>query len=231
MGQMELADADLATIGAAIGDPTRARFVLSLLGGVPLAASELAARAGTSPSLTSSHLSKLLAAGLVTADKHGRQRLYSLASPEVAHSIEGLLAIAPHRAVNGLSDHIAGQALQRARTCYDHFAGRLGVGLADAFERDGVLLPTENGWELTDRGRDRLGELGIDAESIGGRRQLLRPCLDWTERRNHLAGSLGATIADRFFRLGWVKRTRDSRSITVTTLGKEQLLSQFAIDA
>jgi len=148
-----LADADLAAIGRALGDSHRARFILALLGGGELPAGELAARAGTSSSLTSAHLARLLESGLVTVETRGRQRYYKIASAQVAASIEALLTIAPQRAASSLRDATRGTSLQRARTCYDHLAGQLGVALADALERDRVLVPAAGGWDLTSVGR------------------------------------------------------------------------------
>src|SRR5262245_60970125 len=138
-----LADADLAAVGRALADPHRARFILALLGGQELAAGDLGARSGTSPSLTSSHLAKLLESGLVVASRRGRQRYYRLASEDIARAIEALLVISPRRSATGLSSVRRGQALQRARTCYDHLAGRLGVALVDAFEQDHIITTAD----------------------------------------------------------------------------------------
>lgn len=153
---MELADADLATVGRAIGDANRARFLLALLGGQELSAGELASRAGTSSSLASAHLTKLLDAGLITAVKQGRNRHYSLANPQVARCVEGLLTIAPHRPASGLTEVNAGQALRRARTCYDHLAGRLGVRVTHALIDTGALAPADSITHTRRRPGDRL---------------------------------------------------------------------------
>lgn len=225
-----LADADLAAVGRILGDTHRARFVLALLGGQELPAGELAARAGASSSLASAHLAKLLESGLITVRKRGRQRYYRLASREIAQAIEALLAIAPRQTVTGLTGVSRGKALQRARTCYDHLAGRLGVALADALEQQRVITPADSGWVLTSAGERRLGLLGLDVEGLhGGRRPLLRPCLDWTERRPHMAGMLGQALAGRLLDLGWVRRAAASRAVVITPLGERQLLAEFAI--
>src|SRR5512135_34674 len=144
-----LADADLSHVAALIGDPHRARFLLALLGGEELPAGELADRAGASSSLASSHLAKLLDGGLVAAERRGRNRYFRLASPRVAEVIEQLLALAPARTATGLREVRRGAALAQARTCYDHCAGRLGVGLTDALERQRVIRADEGGFELT----------------------------------------------------------------------------------
>jgi DNA-binding transcriptional ArsR family regulator len=194
-----LADADLASLGRTLGDTHRARFVLALLGGQELTAGELASRAGASSSLASAHLAKLLESGLITVRKRGRQRYYRLASRDIAQAIEALLAIAPQQTATGLTGVSRGKALQRARTCYDHVAGRLGA-------------------------------FGLDVDALhGGRRPLLRPCLDWTERRPHMAGQLGQALAGRLLDLGWVRRGAASRALVITPLGEQQLLAEFAI--
>ncbi len=225
-----LADADLALIGRMLSDQHRASFLLALLGGEDLPAGELASRSGASSSLASTHLAKLLDAGLVTATRHGRQRYYRLATPEVACAIEALLAIAPARPVNGLREFTRGDAIRRARTCYDHLAGRLGVALVDAFEERCLISANHSGWELTSRGEQQLGELGLDIPLLQHqRRPFMRPCLDWTERRPHLAGALGAAFATHCFELGWMRRVPESRAVRLTPAGEAELRDRFAI--
>jgi DNA-binding transcriptional ArsR family regulator len=225
-----LADADLAAVGRLLGDNHRARFVLALLGGQELPAGELASRAGASSSLASSHLAKLLESGLVSVQKRGRQRYYRLADSDIAQAIETLLAIAPRHSATGLTAVTRGRALKRARTCYDHLAGQLGVALADAFEQQQLIAASDSGWTLTSRGEHRLGTLGVDTSALHrGRRPLLRPCLDWTERRPHMGGKVGQALATRLFDLDWVRRTSASRAILVTTHGERQLLTEFTI--
>jgi DNA-binding transcriptional ArsR family regulator len=225
-----LADADLAAVGRALGDTNRARFVLALLGGPELSAGELASRAGTSSSLASAHLTTLLEAGLISVRQQGRQRCYRLASADIAQAIEALLAIAPPAEATGLTSVTRGKALQRARTCYDHLAGRLGVSLADAFEQRQLLTSSDSGWALTSQGERRLGALGLDASLLQrGRRPFLRPCLDWTERRPHIAGALGQSLASRFLDLAWVRRSPGSRALVITPAGEQQLLAEFGV--
>ncbi|HEY3952704.1 MAG TPA: metalloregulator ArsR/SmtB family transcription factor [Streptosporangiaceae bacterium] len=225
-----LADADLAAVGRALGDTHRARFVLMLLGGQELPAGDLSSRAGTSSSLASAHLAKLLESGLVTASRRGRQRYYRLASPDIAQAIEALLVISPHTSATGLSNVHRGKALQRARTCYDHVAGQLGVALADAFEQDHIIAAGDVGWTLTSRGEHRLGELGLDSGALHrGRRPLLLSCKDWTERRPHMAGLLGQVLASKLLDLNWVRRRPDSRALQITPLGEQRLLAEFAV--
>jgi DNA-binding transcriptional ArsR family regulator len=223
-------DADLTLIGRMLGDDHRAQFLLALIGGQELPAGELAARSGASSSLASAHLAKLLDAGLVSVARRGRQRHYRLAGPQVARAIEGLLAIAPARPARGLRDSSRGQAIRRARTCYDHLAGRLGVTLTDALERQRIIDPHQSGWDLTPRGERELEQLGLDVGALRAeRRAFVRPCLDWTERRPHLAGALGAALASRFFDLAWIRRLPGSRALRLTPQGEAELLERFAL--
>ncbi len=225
------ADPDLAAVGRVLGDTHRAAFVMALLGGQELPAGELASRARVSSSLASAHLTKLLKAGLVSVRREGRQRCYRIASPQVAEAIEGLMAIAPAQAVNSLREARQAEAIRQARTCYDHLAGRLGVAVTESLERLGALAPTDSGWELTPAGEERFAALGIDVADLRReRRPLVRSCLDWTERRPHLAGGLGAALADRLLARGWVRRLPDSRALTLTPAGRRGLRSRLAVE-
>lgn len=226
-----LADADLATIAALIGDRRRARILLALMGGQALPAHELAARASASSSLASSHLSKLLAGGLLTAQQRGRERHYRIAGPQVAQALEGLLAIAPTRPAKTLRESSRGQAIRHARTCYDHLAGELGVGLTEALEHQQLITAHNGSYTLTPSGEHQLQSLGIDTTAVHERRRAFaRQCLDWTVRRPHLAGALGAAIADRLLELRWLKRIPNTRALTITPNGTQQLLAQFALE-
>jgi hypothetical protein len=129
-----------------------------------------------------------------------------------------------------LSESSRGEAIRRARTCYDHLAGRLGVSLADALEEEQLLGPLDQGWTVTPAGERRLASLGVDLGALRERRRtLIRPCLDWTERRPHVAGALGAALAERFLELGWVRRLPGSRALGITPDGRRELLAQFAV--
>jgi DNA-binding transcriptional ArsR family regulator len=226
-----LADADLAKVAALIGDPHRAGFLLALAGGGECSAGELAQRTGASTSLASGHLAKLREGGLVEAERRGRNRYYRLAGADVARALEGLMAIAPARRAASLRESTRGEAIRRGRTCYDHFAGRLGVDLTQALEREHVLRATDDGWSLTPAGRDRLERLGLDIDGLErGRRTLIRPCVDWTERRPHLAGGLGAALAERILELGWVTRLPATRAVLVTTDGARHLRRAFGVE-
>ena len=225
------ADPDLAAIGRTLGDTHRAQFLLALLGGEELAAGELAMRSGASSSLASAHLTKLLGAGLVTARKSGRQRLYRIAGIEVAEALESLIAIAPPRPVSGLREVRRAEAIREARTCYDHLAGRLGVALTDALELSEAIVPSDSGWELTPSGERRLHGIGVDVAALRERRRaFIRSCVDWTEHRPHLAGALGAALSSRLFELEWVRRIPDTRAVELTSAGRRRLRSTFALD-
>jgi DNA-binding transcriptional ArsR family regulator len=218
-----------AATAALLGDPARANILTALMDGRALTAKELAYAAHVSPQTTSGHLGKLTDAGLLALQKQGRHHYYRLASPLVGQMLESVMAVAGP-APQCRSTWRGGEALRTARTCYDHLAGRLGVALADAFEQHQMITPADSGWLLTGAGERRLGAFGLDVGALhGGRRPLLRPCLDWTERRPHMAGSLGQALSGRLLDLGWVRRAAASRAIVITPLGEQQLLAEFAI--
>ena len=214
-----------------MGDPNRASMLLALLGGDELPAGELAARAGASSSLASAHLAKLTAGGLVVAERRGRNRYFRLADRGVADAIEAMLTIAPERRARSLRESNRGEAIRHARTCYDHLAGELGVALTDSLVHRGLIGAHSDGYPLTPTGDRRLRALGIDVDGLRGqRRALTRACLDWTERRPHLAGSLGAALATRLLELEWVRRRPDTRAVTVTDAGRRQLRARLEIN-
>ena len=223
-----IADADIAAPASLIGDATRATFLMALSQGQSLPASELARRARVTPSTASIQLAKLVEGGLLTVERNGRHRYYGLTDPNVATAIESLALIAPRRTASSLRQVRVGSDLQAARTCYDHLAGALGVALLDALQRQRLLTAE---LEPTRRGARRFGELGIDVDDLAGRRRpFAKRCLDWTERRHHLAGSLGAALAARCFELGWIERLPSSRAVLVTEKGRRGLFRELAID-
>lgn len=220
---MTTSSAQLAGFAGLLADETRAAFCLALLDGRAWTAGELARHASVAPSTATEHLHRLIAGGLLAEERQGRHRYVRLAGPEVATLIEdlsGFLAPVPTPA-RTLRAATASAALARGRTCYDHFAGRLGVALTDAMAARG-LLDAANGMALTGAGRDWLtGALGVDPVALrAGRRPLARGCLDWTERRPHLAGTAGARLCERAFDEGWVVRIGTGRAVRVTTPGR-----------
>jgi DNA-binding transcriptional ArsR family regulator len=220
-------NAALAEIAAMIGDPARAAMLAALMDGRALTAGELASVAGVTPQTASGHLARLVASGLLAMEKQGRHRYHRLATPAVAQAIEGLLALAaaPRRVATGPRD----AALREARTCYDHLAGRLGVALADALQARGMIELAPDGGAVTAAGEDFLAGLGV--ATVPGRRGRLfcRPCLDWSERRPHVAGVLGAALCRRCFDLGWVRRRAAGRAVEITPPGWRGLAETFGI--
>ncbi len=224
------ADADLAAT-AELMTTHRAPLLLALMAGRPLSASELAARARISPSLASSHLSKLLDGGLIAVTRHGRERHYRLADPHVADVLEAMLTLAPDRRASSLREATRGQQIRHARTCYDHLAGTLGVALTDALQKQCLLGPTENAYRVTPTGQRHLERLGLNVTELRRQRRLLaRPCLDWSERRPHLAGALGAALAERMLELEWVRRIPGGRALRITETGHRGLRHEFALN-
>jgi DNA-binding transcriptional ArsR family regulator len=224
------ADPRLAEIAALVGDPARANILAALTDGRALSASELAYCAGVSPQTTSGHLAKLTEAQLLRVEKQGRHRYYRLATARVGHMIEGIMTVAADAPQRLRPVSRADAEMRLARTCYDHLAGRLGVGLADALAERGYLLLTEDGGEVTEAGLEFLSCFGLDlAEARRRRRIYCRPCLDWTERRAHLAGAVGAALAARCFDLGWFKRQRDTRALKIMPAGRDGLAEIFGL--
>jgi DNA-binding transcriptional ArsR family regulator len=212
----------LAATAALIADPSRAAMLAELLHGRALASGELGRIAGVSAQSASMHLAQLVNGGFLAVKQQGRHRYYSLASAQVAHAIEALGVISisskyrPSR-----SDEV----FRYARTCYDHLAGELAVQLMEVFEKDSLLVPSgERDYELTRRGEHFLSRWNITVEALRqSRRCFARRCLDWTERRDHLAGSLGAAICEKFLVSGWITRDRHSRAVHVTLSGRREI--------
>lgn len=204
----QLGDRDLASIAALIGDPARAAMLRALSDGTALPATELARCAGVRPATATSHLRRLVDAGLVQVRVQGRHRYHELAGPSVANALEALAQIAPPVPVRSLRHHRVAWGLIEARTCYDHIAGRRGVELRDRLLGVGALRQVdERDHVLTARGRRVVRELGIDPERLAARRRIFaRCCIDWTHRRAHLAGALPAAITARLLDLGWLAR-------------------------
>ncbi|GGO08339.1 transcriptional regulator [Microbispora rosea subsp. aerata] len=240
------AEPDIARAAALIADPSRARILKALGDGRALPSSMLAAEAGVSAPTVSEHLRKLVEAGLVRVERHGRHRYHRLAGPEVSTALEALAVIAPPSRITGLRDSSRASALSRSRTCYDHLAGRLGVALMRALLRRGLLeghdgvhrpaltvrdRPASYGhdysYRVTEHGRRELSRFGVRFDRLPARRPLVRYCVDWSEHQHHLAGALGAAITGRLFELGWLRPGSAPRVVHLTEAGAAGLRREF----
>lgn len=220
----------LAEVAALVGDPARANILCALLGGRALTATELAFVAGVSPQTTSGHLGKLLTGRLVVLMKQGRHRYYQLAGPHVAQMLESVMNVALTGPPRFQPKSRLDETMRNARTCYDHIAGVLGVGLAKRLtEREFVVLGEDAG-EVTPAGAEFLSKFGVDLSIARTKRRIFcRPCIDWTERRSHIGGAIGAALANRCFELKWIERVRDSRALTITPAGRRGLMQVFSL--
>jgi DNA-binding transcriptional ArsR family regulator len=224
--------ASMAEVAALVGDPARANILDTLIDGRALTATELAFVARVSPSTASAHLAKLTEARLLSVVRQGRHRYYRLASPLVGRMLEGIMAVA---AIEGPPRYrprsARDEAMRLARSCYDHLAGCLGVAIADALAARGHIVLDDEGGEVTEAGAAFLDDLGIAlADARKTRRPFCKPCLDWSERRPHIAGVLGAALLTRALELGWVARVRDTRAIAITPRGRAVYEASFGID-
>lgn len=223
---------DLAALAGLLADDTRARFCLALLDGRAWTATELARHAGVAASTASGHLNLLVAGGLLAEERQGRHRYVRLANVGAAEIIESLACLAPpsasgRTAPRSLSAASRRQAMTRARTCYDHLAGALGVSITDAMTERG-LLDWDQGLALTASGGAWLARLDITLPPAA-RRLPVRSCLDWTERRPHLAGSAGAALCAHAFRAGWITRIGTGRAVMLTDAGRSALQRHLGI--
>jgi DNA-binding transcriptional ArsR family regulator len=229
-------NAKFAEVAALAGDPARAGMLHALMDGRALTATELARVAGITPQTASGHLGRMAAAGLVQVEKQGRHRYHRLASPAVARMMESIMQVASGldgmrpAPVTGPRD----AALRAARTCYDHLAGRLGVALADGLVAGGHVELASDAGLVTGAGIALFDRLGIDVASLSAARGkrarvLCRPCLDWSERRYHIAGLVGAEICRCCLERGWIERKRDSRALKLTPAGQRGLRDSFGV--
>ena len=219
---------DIARIAALIGDPARANMLTALMSGKALTATELAHEAGVTLQTASSHLAKLDAGGLLRARKQGRHKYFTLAGADVAHLLESLMGVAAGtghlRTRTGPRD----AALRKARVCYNHLAGDMGTQMYDAFCARGYLAVDAAGLTLTPTGADFARSFGIDIDALSAKRApLCRECLDWSERRSHLAGSLGRAMLARIEGLGWAARDPKSRVVTFSRTGTDSYGRMF----
>jgi DNA-binding transcriptional ArsR family regulator len=244
--------ADIAPVATLFADRTRARIVTALVDGRALPASVLAQESGVSPATASGHLSRLVDGGVLSVERSGRHRYYRLAGPEVATAVEALAVIAPQPPVRSLRESTRAAALRRARTCYDHLAGRVAVAMLDSLIAGGALERADGGSATVRRSSDRLaapmrthpyqlgagasdvfGRLGVDLGALLDRphssRPLLRFCVDWSEQRHHLGGALGAALLGRAESAGWVTRRPGGRAVDVTSAGRTELLGRLGV--
>ena len=225
------AAANMVEVAALVGDTARATILAALMGGQALTATELAFIARISRPTASEHLVKLTEARLIAVTRQGRYRYYRIASPLVAQMLESIIAVAeievpPRYQPRSMKD----DALRFARTCYDHLAGQLGVALADALVAGGHILLAEDGGEVTPSGMQFFAKFGLDLTAKSrGSRIFCKPCLDWSERRYHVAGRVGTGLWRRCVELGWLARERDSRTVRLTVEGKAGLAETFGL--
>jgi DNA-binding transcriptional ArsR family regulator len=237
-------DVDLSRVGSLLADPGRCRVLLALGDGRSLPASQLADEAGVSPSTASEHLAKLVAGELLTVARRGRYRYYCLAGPKVGELIEAVARLSPPQPIRSLRQETRAHAVRRARSCYGHLAGQLGVNLTDAMVEQqllvgdnevdldrmiggrpagGVLDPV--GLTLTPTGRDRLTTFGVDLPVA----DVVRCCVDWTEQRHHVSGAFGRAVLRRLHDLDWLRRSPSGRAVLVTDAGRQGLLADFGV--
>ncbi len=222
------AKANIALIAALIGDPARADILTALITGQALTATELAAVAGVTKQTISAHLAKLLGAKLLSVTHQGRHKYFRLADEDVAQLLESLMGVAQRAGVSRVRVGPREPALRKARVCYDHLAGELGVLVFDSLKQRRLLRLRDDTPALTPRGRLFFQTFGIEVEPLAHqRRPLCRLCLDWSMRRYHLAGTLGKSVLERCLDLGWARRTQGTRVVTFPSLGEKALREQF----
>jgi len=224
-------EANIASPAALIGDPGRAAMLQALLGGRAEPAGALAWAAGLTAQAASNHLARLVDGGLVRVEREGRHRYYRLANAEVAHALEALAVLAaPVRSLEHPRSPQA-RALREGRCCYGHLAGRLGIAVTDALVARDLLRPVDGKlYDIPPAGRVWFEDLGLDLDALRSKRGAARQCLDWTERRHHLAGPLGVALLSRMVALGWIDTEAGSRAVKLTTLGREELRERLGVD-
>jgi DNA-binding transcriptional ArsR family regulator len=219
---------NIVGIAALIGDHARAEVLTALMADRALTATELADVAGVTKQTISAHLAKLVDAGLVAVESQGRHRYFRLADRDVADLIESLMGVAFRTGATRVRASPREPALRKARVCYDHLAGEVGVRMYESLLKRGALARDADGLEVTAAGRRLFRKLMIDTDALAGqKRAFCRACLDWSERRHHLAGGLGAALFARIVDLGWASRARNSRAVTITTTGERALKEMF----
>ncbi|WP_343707533.1 winged helix-turn-helix domain-containing protein [Flavobacterium sp.] len=213
-----------------IGDPTRASILWTLLDGRAFTATELAVSANTSPQNISMHLGKLLDADLLCVEKQGRHKYYRFSNKEVAYALEAMASLVPKPEVSSKNKTENYPPIKFCRTCYDHLAGKVGVALADSLLEQEIIVERNNAFEIGLHGKKWFSDFGINLEEAQKQKRIfLKPCLDWSERRNHIAGSVGTLLFNKMKNEDWLRKTENSRAIIVTAKGKKELLKYFKI--
>lgn len=221
---------NIARIAALIGEHARAEILTALMTGQALTATELAEVAGVTKQTVSAHLARLLDARLLAVESQGRHRYFRLADRDVAQLLESLMGVAYRTGAVRLRSSPREPALRKARVCYDHLAGEIGVLVYESLEQRRFLRSGAEGPALTKPGREFCARIGIDLDALARqRRPLCRACLDWSMRRHHLAGSVGAALLDRCLELGWAKRAKDSRVVSFSAAGEKALRANFSL--
>ena len=221
---------DIALLGNMIGDPARANMLLALMSGKALTASELACEAGITSQTASFHLSKVEAAGMLVCRKQGRHRYFALSGPDVGHLLETLMGLAARQGHLRTRTGPRDEAMRKARICYNHLAGDMGVMIYDALLERGFIEDDSDRIDLTDTGYAFSGKFGIDIAHLSRqRRPLCRSCLDWSARKSHLAGSLGTAFLERFYELRWARREKTSRAVIFSAEGEQRFRDLFSV--
>ncbi|NOT93903.1 ArsR/SmtB family transcription factor [Ferruginibacter sp.] len=218
-------------IASLIGDPVRATIMWTLMDGKAFTATELAITADTSPQNISMHLTKLVNAELLAVETQGRHKYYKFSRKEIAYAIEAMVNLIPHTTALKKINTEDTPAIKHCRTCYDHLAGKVGVAITDSLLEQKIIINSNNIFEISKKGEDWFADLGIDVQGLKEqRRSFLRPCLDWSERRHHIAGSLAAALLDKMFLADWIRRTKNSRAIIITSKGQKELYGRFKVN-
>ena len=220
---------DIALLGSLVGDPARANMLTALMSGKALTASELAAEAGVTRQTASAHLGRLETGGLVRQRKQGRHRYFSLADDDVGRVLESMMGLAAKKGHSRTRTGPKEPALRKARVCYNHLAGELGVRMLDSLMTRKFLVEDGDNLELTAAGRIFVRQFSVDIDALRtSRRPLCKACLDWSARRSHLAGALGTALLQRFYQLGWAKRETGTRIVAFSKEGEARFLANFS---
>src|SRR6185437_12037512 len=221
---------ELGKITSLIGDPVRTNILWTLLDNRAYTATELAISADTSPQNISMHLSKLVQADLLTVESQGRHKYYKFSRPEVANAIEAIGSLLPNKIHKKIIDNSDNSAIKYCRSCYDHLAGKVGVLITETLLKQKIIEAVANTYNVTKKGEHFFSEFDINIDHLKKcRRAFAKPCLDWSERKHHLAGSLGAALLEKMLSLDYIRKTKNSRAIVITSKGQLHLYEKFKI--